>query len=45
MAKDREKQIKDWKRQRKIQLIEAKNRLWKDLYEDLVSDPSLCSGW
>ena len=28
----------------KIELIEAKNRLWKDLYEDLVRDPSLRSG-
>ena len=44
MAKDREKQVKGWKRQRKIELIEAKNKLWKDLYEDLVSDPSLRSG-
>ena len=30
MAKDREKQVKGWKRQRKIELIEAKNKLWKD---------------
>ena len=44
MAKDREKQIKGWKRHRKIELIEAKNKLWKDLYEDLVRDPSLRSG-
>ena len=44
MAKDREKQVKGWKRQRKIELIEAKNKLWKDFYEDLVRDPSLRSG-
>ena len=44
IAKDREKQVKVWKRQRKIELIEAKNRLWKDLYGDLVRDPSLRSG-
>jgi putative endonuclease len=44
-AKGREKQIKGWKRQRKIELIEAKNKLWKDLYEDLVRDPSLRSGF
>ena len=30
MAKDREKQVKGWKRQRKIELIEGKNKLWKD---------------
>ena len=44
MAKDREKQIKGWKRQRKIELIETKNKLWTDFYEDLVRDPSLRSG-
>ena len=44
IAKDREKQVKVWKRQRKIELIEAKNILWKDLYGDLVRDPSLRSG-
>jgi putative endonuclease len=27
----REKQIKDWRRQKKIQLIESVNRDWKDL--------------
>ena len=44
MAKDREKQVKGWKRQRKIELIESKNKLWKDFYEDLVRGPSLRSG-
>ena len=44
MAKDREKQVKGWKRERKIELIETKNKLWKDLYENLVRDPSLRSG-
>jgi hypothetical protein len=29
---------------RKIELIEAKNKLWKDLYGDLIRDPSLRSG-
>jgi putative endonuclease len=31
----REKQIKEWKRARKIQLIEAENPQWIDLYYDL----------
>ncbi len=35
----REKRLKDWKRQWKINLIEKKNPDWKDLYSDLwVSD-------
>ena len=32
----REKQIKNWKRQWKIELIEANNPEWKDLYEGLL---------
>ena len=32
----REKYLKGKKRQYKIELIESKNRLWKDLYEDLL---------
>ena len=31
----REKQLKAWKRQWKIQLIEKGNTDWRDLYEDL----------
>jgi putative endonuclease len=31
----REKQIKEWKRDWKINLIESDNRHWVDLYEDL----------
>ena len=31
----REKQMKAWKRQWKIDLIEEKNPDWKDLYDDL----------
>ena len=30
MAKDREKQVKGWKRRRKIEWIEARNKRWKD---------------
>ncbi len=32
----REKQIKRWKREWKINLINEKNILWKDLYNDLI---------
>ena len=34
-AISREKQIKGWLRNRKIDLIEAQNPTWKDLYSDL----------
>ena len=32
----REKQIKKWNRSWKIRLIEEKNPLWHDLYDDIV---------
>ncbi|MDO8570046.1 MAG: GIY-YIG nuclease family protein [Candidatus Daviesbacteria bacterium] len=32
----REKQMKKWKRQWKIQLIEKQNPTWKDLYAEIV---------
>ncbi|HZJ11247.1 MAG TPA: GIY-YIG nuclease family protein [Methyloceanibacter sp.] len=32
----REKQIKEWKRAWKLQLIESVNPEWRDLYEDLL---------
>ena len=32
----REKQLKKWKRQWKIRLIEKENPEWRDLYEDLL---------
>ena len=35
----REKRIKAWKREWKIDLIEKDNPLWRDLAEDLGSDP------
>jgi putative endonuclease len=35
-AIEREKQIKNWKREWKIQLIESTNPQWRDLYFDLV---------
>jgi len=32
----REKQIKEWKRQWKLQLIEKCNRTWRDIYSELI---------
>ena len=32
----REKQLKNWKRHWKLDLIEEKNPDWRDLYEDIV---------
>ena len=37
-AIEREKQIKGWKRWKKIELIEADNPLWEDLSLDLFDD-------
>jgi putative endonuclease len=34
----REKQLKNWHRQWKINLIESRNKEWKDLYSE-ISDP------
>ncbi|MDO8578269.1 MAG: GIY-YIG nuclease family protein [Dehalococcoidales bacterium] len=35
-ALNREKQIKEWHRQWKLELIEERNPSWNDLYEELV---------
>ena len=35
-AIQREKQIKNWKRSWKIELIEQHNPYWRDLYQDLI---------
>ena len=35
-AIQREKQMKKWNRQWKLQLIEAQNPNWRDLYEDIT---------
>ena len=43
-AKSRERQVKGWLRRKKIELIESKNKAWKDLYNELSRDPSLRSG-
>jgi len=34
-ALTREKQLKNWKRQWKIELIEGHNPIWRDLFDDL----------
>jgi putative endonuclease len=35
-ALQREKQIKEWKRRWKIELIERFNPEWRDIYEDII---------
>ena len=35
-ALKREKQLKDWKRKWKIELIEKNNPHWKDLYKEII---------
>ena len=37
----REKQLKGWRREKKITLIELNNKTWKDLTSDLIH-PSAC---
>jgi len=34
----REKRLKAWRRQWKIELIESKNPYWKNLYDEVVED-------
>ena len=31
----RDKQLKEWKRARKIEPVQAKNPHWRDLYDDI----------
>ncbi len=42
----REKQIKAWRREKKVALIKASNPTWEDLstgwYDDAEADSSLC---
>ncbi len=41
----REKQLKNWKRQWKIELIEKENPGWVDLYDDMIGmDPGSSPG-
>ena len=42
-AISREKQLKDWHRQWKIDLIKSMNPNWKDLYDNII-DPESSSG-
>ncbi len=35
-AKHREREVKGWKRQRKIELIGTQNKQWRDLYEEIL---------
>ena len=37
IALEREKQIKDWNRKRKNQLVESMNPSWRDLYPEIIS--------
>ena len=36
LAIEREKQLKNWKRDRKIELIENENPTWKDLFYNII---------
>jgi putative endonuclease len=36
-ALQREKQLKEWRRSWKVDLIEKANPLWKDLFDELVA--------
>lgn len=40
----REKQIKGWRREKKVQLIERLNPGWNDLSDGGIQDPSASSG-
>jgi putative endonuclease len=40
----REKQVKSWRRQKRLSLVEKDNPEWRDLGEDGGSAPSLHSG-
>ena len=42
-AKKREREIKGWKREKKVRLIELKNKQWMDLFGVLTRDSSLGS--
>jgi putative endonuclease len=43
-AIQKEKQLKNWHREWKINLIESINPYWKDLTENFNSDPETSSG-
>ena len=41
-ALSREKELKKWRREKKVDLIETMNPTWKDLYMDLFEADSNC---
>ena len=41
-AHSREKELKKWRREKKVDLIETMNPTWKDLYKDLFEADSNC---
>lgn len=44
-AISREKDIKLYRRVRKLELIEERNPQWRDLYEDFITPPPLPRPW
>ncbi len=40
----REKQIKNWRREKKVALIEAANPGWRDLADEVLGDPFIPDG-
>ena len=38
-ALDREKELKKWRREWKLNLVERSNPQWRDLYDDLTNPP------
>ena len=44
-ALTREKQLKNWHRDWKINLIKSKNTNFADLHSTLITDPETSSGW
>ncbi len=42
VALSREKELKKWRREKKVDLIETMNPTWKDLYEDFFEADSNC---
>ena len=43
-AFEREKQIKRWRREKKVALIESLNPEWKDLWEEMMQSGKKAAG-